>query len=120
MYEKQTWKTGDVITEEKLNHIEDGIASCGMFVVGSTYDENTQTVTLDKTYKEIVDAFNAGQNVIIKRIDGFTTIICPLVLYGGEDNMFGVGFYNHSVQNNILYFTDSENGYPSRNENSSN
>lgn len=29
MYEKQTWKTGDVITEEKLNHMEEGIASGG-------------------------------------------------------------------------------------------
>lgn len=25
-YEKQTWHTGDVITEGKLNHMEDGIA----------------------------------------------------------------------------------------------
>lgn len=30
MYEKQTWKTGDVITEEKLNHMEDGIASASI------------------------------------------------------------------------------------------
>ena len=29
MYEKQTWKNGDVITEDKLNHIEDGIATGG-------------------------------------------------------------------------------------------
>lgn len=28
-YEKQTWQTGDVITADKLNHIEDGIASGG-------------------------------------------------------------------------------------------
>ena len=28
-YEKQTWKTGDLITESKLNHIEDGIANAG-------------------------------------------------------------------------------------------
>lgn len=28
-YTKQTWKTGDIITEEKLNHIEDGIANSG-------------------------------------------------------------------------------------------
>ena len=28
-YEKQTWKTGDVITQEKLNHMEDGIANAG-------------------------------------------------------------------------------------------
>ena len=29
MYSKQTWKNGDVITEDKLNHIEDGIATGG-------------------------------------------------------------------------------------------
>lgn len=28
-YEKQTWKNGDIITEQKLNHIEDGIAAVG-------------------------------------------------------------------------------------------
>lgn len=26
-YTKQTWETGDVITSEKLNHIEDGVAN---------------------------------------------------------------------------------------------
>lgn len=26
-YEKQTWQDGEVITKEKLNHIEDGIAN---------------------------------------------------------------------------------------------
>ena len=30
MYEKQTWKTGDVITEDKLNHMEDGIAGASI------------------------------------------------------------------------------------------
>lgn len=28
-YEKQTWHTGDIITEGKLNHMEDGIANAG-------------------------------------------------------------------------------------------
>ena len=28
-YEKQTWANGDVITAEKLNHMEDGIAQGG-------------------------------------------------------------------------------------------
>ena len=28
-YEKQTWVTGEVITKEKLNHMEDGIANSG-------------------------------------------------------------------------------------------
>lgn len=30
MYEKQTWNTGDIITEEKLNHMEDGIAGASI------------------------------------------------------------------------------------------
>lgn len=29
-YEKQTWNDGDIITAEKLNHIEDGIDSAGV------------------------------------------------------------------------------------------
>lgn len=29
-YEKQTWTTGEVITQEKLNHMEDGIANAGV------------------------------------------------------------------------------------------
>ena len=33
-YEKQTWTTGEVITEEKLNHIEEGIA--GVFTLTKT------------------------------------------------------------------------------------
>lgn len=32
-YEKQTWTTGEVITQEKLNHMEDGIASDGVEVI---------------------------------------------------------------------------------------
>ena len=27
MYEKQTWVSGEIITEGKLNHMEDGIAN---------------------------------------------------------------------------------------------
>jgi hypothetical protein len=58
-YDKQNWQTGDVITANKLNHIEDGIANGGggdVFVVHSVYDEQTDTTTLDKTWQEIHDA----------------------------------------------------------------
>lgn len=42
-YEKQTWQTGDVITAEKLNHMEDGIASGGG---GGSSDFSTAEVTV--------------------------------------------------------------------------
>lgn len=113
MYEKQTWNTGDVITEEKLNHMEDGIASGGMFVVGGTYDESTQTTTLDKTWKEIADAVEAGRNVIFKKLDDSiaTTFIDTLASYGSPDNTFEVSFSSADI-----FSTDSENGYPSYTE----
>lgn len=52
-YEKQTWVTGEVITKEKLNHMEDGIANSdsgsGVFIA----NVNADTGVLDKTWNEI-------------------------------------------------------------------
>lgn len=56
-YEKNTWNKGDVITANKLNHMEDGIADGGgVLVVNSVYDEQADTTTLDKTWQQIHDA----------------------------------------------------------------
>lgn len=66
MYEKQTWKTGDLITEGKLNHMEDGIANAsgsgdGSFVIHMV-DDHGKT---DKTWKEIHDALASGKYVTV-------------------------------------------------------
>jgi hypothetical protein len=72
-YEKQNWKNGDVITESKLNHMEDGIATGGgVLVVDTTFDEQTEVTTLGKTWQEIYDApvaflkdeSNTGKNLV--------------------------------------------------------
>lgn len=60
-YEKQTWTNGDLITAEKLNHIEDGIAQGGggVLTVIETVTEDAhgnEVRTLDKTYNEIASA----------------------------------------------------------------
>lgn len=56
-YDKQNWQTGDVITANKLNHIEDGIANGGgVLVINAYFDEQTDKATLDKTWQEIHDA----------------------------------------------------------------
>ena len=63
-YEKQTWANGDVITAEKLNHMEDGIAGAGGLVVrASLVDESTPYYVLDKTYSEILAAYTNRQNI---------------------------------------------------------
>ena len=34
-YTKNTWKTGDIVSSQKLNHMEDGIANSeNVFIVG--------------------------------------------------------------------------------------
>lgn len=42
-YEKQTWVTGETITAEKLNHMEDGIAGSGkaLYIVDGEYNQET-------------------------------------------------------------------------------
>lgn len=46
-YDKYTWKTGEVITEEKLNHIEDGIAN--IEAGGSSFDLSDRMAKGSKT-----------------------------------------------------------------------
>ena len=63
-YTPTDWKSGDTITSEKLNKMEQGIADAGgssgggAFVVGVTFTEST--ATLDKTWQEIYDAVSGG------------------------------------------------------------
>ena len=50
-YDKYTWHTGEVITEEKLNHMEDGIAAAGATTATATltaanWSDSTQTVSV--------------------------------------------------------------------------
>lgn len=112
-YEKQTWATGDVITEEKLNHMEDGIASGGVMIVNNNYDENTSKSTLNKTWKEIKDAYINGVKILIHSVpaglsarESYETVIGVYETIG-IDEPFEVMFCESQ------YSTDSENGYPS-------
>lgn len=75
-YEKQTWVTGDVVTADKLNHMEDGISNSGgggtgggdMFVVYVTatpiVDGNGYTFATETAYADVLAALEAGKVVI--------------------------------------------------------
>lgn len=62
MYTKNTWTTGDVITAEKLNNMEDGIAP---FIVEGQSLEEGYGQRLNKTFGEIYNAFKSGRPVLI-------------------------------------------------------
>ena len=50
-YTPTTWKSGDIVTSEKLNKLEQGVANNGILIIHQ--DENG---ILDRTWQEIYDA----------------------------------------------------------------
>lgn len=65
-YSKQQWQDGDIITAEKLNHMEDGIkASNGVMVITPYWDDDG-IMKSNYTYEEILDAGYNGQIVILQ------------------------------------------------------
>lgn len=112
-YERQTWSTGETITANKLNHMEDGIAgggSGGVLVVHKVYDETTDEVTLDKTYSEIRNAPFVVCKNSPEDIDPETQELYPLILSGTgvEDGKYFVTFQDDLYR----YYADTENDYP--------
>ena len=99
-YTKQTWIDGEVITAEKLNHIEDGLENAGgggAFVVNVAYDQNARTATADKTAAEIYNAAQSGlvNFVVAYAEDPYTlTDVCALTMASrGEEDGYDEAFY---------------------------
>lgn len=79
-YNETNWKTGDIVTAEKLNNIENGISSTEPMIVNVTnfvLNENGSnppfvmlyTVDTDKTFEEIYDAIIANKTVTARVYD---------------------------------------------------
>ena len=119
-YTKQTWVTGDIISAEKLNHMEDGIAGA-LTALRLTETVSGTTHTLDYTWKQIHDFMSAGGIVYMT--------------YEGEYEDGGITDYyvfystniscSDSVSSNVHtyhvldgsygsdWYCDTETGYPS-------
>ncbi len=117
-YEKQTWTKGDLITAEKLNHIEDGISqSGGALTVIETVTEDAhgnEVRTLDKTYNEIASADAVRiKSVGSKGLTSFYTI--NGMAENDEQHLYYVSamLITNEIgdQNNLYeYFADSADG----------
>lgn len=67
-YVKTTWKTGDVITAEKLNNMEGGIeAHDPVFITAAVEDGS---LVLSETYETIHTAYAAGRQIFVVMPDG--------------------------------------------------
>lgn len=111
-YTKQTWSNGDVITEAKLNHMEDGIASGANTLLVTPADSNDSWV-FDKTWQEIHDAFFNGMNVIINYPNSAEY---GLVQYVKEDpygHMWTVVYFDLGAEGHMsTALTHAADGYP--------
>lgn len=109
-YTKQTWANGDVITAEKLNHMEDGIESAvpAMFII--TLEQSGDDYTIDKTMAEIMSAYNSGLIPVVKYGNSFLYLLYEpdgeVITFGGI-TQFNYGF-------NVIYtnasFVDEGDG----------
>lgn len=69
-YTPINWQTGDTITAEKLNNMEQGIASAGggTAIVGTTFDLDSGKTTCNKTAAEIAELFASSGSVALGEI----------------------------------------------------
>ena len=108
-YTPTTWADNDVITVQKLNKMEQGLAEqkSEVFVINVSYSynyENDSTTYLaDKTYAEIKAALLAGKNLIIKQNDS----IVPLSVLDESSEEYSIEYFYHDFSH-VLSATSSD------------
>ena len=116
-YTPTEWKSGDVITSENLNKLEQGVAAAGgggggVLKVNMTWAEDGTTCTLDKTYAEIYSAF---QNGFVIAIDGDETLKALYMVgeIGYVNDTYGLNILPmNNLQDPMAFVADSESAYP--------
>jgi len=138
-YTKHTWVDGEVITAAKLNNIEEGIEGAqdympapSAFIVNAVLidTEDDYYTRLDKTWREIYNAFLTGPVWIVQSSteslqeydendqpftmtdSSYNVDIVDCVLSEQESAEQGVWYYLVTISDNY-YGTYSENDYPS-------
>lgn len=117
-YTPTEWQTGDIVTAEKLNKLENGVAdsSGGILAVNLILEEDSSVPSLDKTYAEIASAIeNNKQVVVFNKLSPILTGITahPVYSVGGDDEytvrvlaMIGLGV------GLATYVAEEEDAYP--------
>ena len=87
-YEKQTWTTGDVVTAEKLNHIEDGIDGAYLEPEPPTpTPASIQFIAMDEigeyTFNSIRELINGGTLPILLFIPEENGLVAMPYVYSG-------------------------------------
>lgn len=88
VYVPHDWATGEVITEELLDHMEQGIgdASEKSLIVEFTESEGSSSIACNVSRTDIIDALNSGTPIIAKYGVRYLTI-------GGISSSGAINFY---------------------------
>lgn len=79
-YTPTEWQTGDIVTAEKLNNLENGVLSasgggveCVTVTKGNLADgeETVYDCTTDKTFAELAEAYESGKFLVCKYTEGY-------------------------------------------------
>ena len=88
-YTKQTWTTGDTITAEKLNHMEDGISEGGgssggenVVFVRATQNDSYTVWEFEKTLSEIMEMMQTGIVQVLEESNATTKTLIPGFVVG--------------------------------------
>lgn len=107
-YTPVEWHTGDVITEEKLNSMVNGITEGVSEVLIVELTSTDSVYTANKTIKEIYEAkFVAYKIVTTEDFFAYTSI----VLYQ-KDQAGGYSITVIAGEDTLTLYADSENDYP--------
>lgn len=105
-YEPTTWAAGDTVTSAKLNKMEQGITnatSSPYFIIENNPNNSWK---LNKTYKEVEDAFLIGKIPVFMTYDEENNFEFATIMSGIEHSLLTVYFNNNSY-----FFASNENDY---------
>jgi hypothetical protein len=85
-YTPTEWQTGDTITAEKLNNMEQGIENASKsFIVTLTPTAQDFSGTMDKTVAEINAAYEAGKDILFRVLTSANSYVDVPMSYAGRD-----------------------------------
>lgn len=129
-YTPTTWVSGDVVTAEKLNKLEQAVASSGSAGTVLTFTCTNGVFVGDLTWSELLTAINSGEAIILNfRISDSTSDPQSICLMIGSLELFSYDLtvyqYSHKYTMYIKFlmiysgevvtqdiYGDNDNAYP--------
>lgn len=112
-YVKTVWATGDVITAEKLNNMENGIESASNVLTTEIVLSDNAPVRFDMTYNEIKSAMQAKKPIfVIHSANPGVYGVISEAFFSEDLNKYCTSWFDFTASNLATYGADSSDGYP--------